>query len=68
MRKRILIVLLTAVMATAMAGTAFAAGAEEDLLAKIQQKGSITIAMEGNWAPWTFEDKDGNLVFAQKPP
>ena len=62
MRKRILIVLLTAVMATAMAGTAFAAGAEEDLLAKIQQKGSITIAMEGNWAPWTFEDEDGNLI------
>ena len=62
MRKRILIVLLTAVMAAAMAGTAFAAGAEEDLLAKIQQKGSITIAREGNWAPWTFEDKDGNLI------
>ena len=62
MRKRILIVLLTAVMAAAMAGTAFAAGAEEDLLAKIQQKGSITIAMEGNWAPWTFEDEDGNLI------
>lgn len=35
---------------------------EPDLLGRIQEKGTITIAMEGNWAPWTFEDKDGNLV------
>ena len=35
---------------------------EADLLARIQQKGTITIAMEGNWAPWTYEDESGNLV------
>lgn len=35
---------------------------EEDLLSKIQEKGTITIAMEGNWAPWTYEDEKGNLV------
>ena len=33
-----------------------------DLLAKIKKKGTITIAMEGNWAPWTYEDESGNLV------
>lgn len=35
---------------------------EEDLLAKIQKAGKITVAMEGNWAPWTYEDEAGNLV------
>ena len=41
-----------------------AAGAEgtEDLLAKVQKAGKIVIAMEGNWAPWTYEDENGNLV------
>ena len=41
------------------------AGAETqtgDLLAKIQKEGKIVIAMEGNWAPWTYEDESGNLV------
>lgn len=36
--------------------------AGDDLLARIQKDGKITIAMEGNWAPWTYEDEDGNLV------
>lgn len=36
--------------------------AEGDLLAKIQSAGKIVIAMEGNWAPWTYEDENGNLV------
>lgn len=33
-----------------------------DLLAEIQKKGEITVAMEGTWAPWTYVDEDGNLV------
>ena len=36
--------------------------AKDDLLSQIQNKGSIVIAMEGNWAPWTYEDEKGNLV------
>lgn len=36
--------------------------AEKDLLATIQEKGTITVAMEGNWAPWTYVDEEGNLV------
>ncbi len=36
--------------------------AGDDLLAQIQAKGVITIAMEGNWKPWTYEDESGNLV------
>ena len=34
----------------------------DDLLAKVQEKGSLVIAMEGNWAPWTYEDERGELV------
>lgn len=26
---------------------------EEDLLARIKKRGTITIATEGNWVPWT---------------
>ncbi len=33
-----------------------------DLLAQIQEKGEITVAMEGTWAPWTYHDEEGNLV------
>lgn len=36
--------------------------ASDDLLAQIKEKGSITVAMEGTWAPWTYHDEDGNLV------
>ena len=61
MKKKILAVVLCLVMAGfCLAGTAMAE--EKDLLAKIQEKGTIVIAMEGNWAPWTFEDREGNLV------
>ena len=36
--------------------------ASGDLLAQVQQKGKLVVAMEGNWAPWTYEDESGNLV------
>ena len=35
---------------------------EKDLLATIRDRGTVTIAMEGNWAPWTYEDEAGNLT------
>lgn len=33
-----------------------------DLLSQIQERGEITIAMEGTWAPWTYHDESGALV------
>ena len=70
MKKRILSALLVVTFAVAaLAGCKSSDTADEstgsetgDLLAQIQEKGTITIAMEGNWAPWTYEDEDGNLV------
>ena len=33
-----------------------------DLLSQIQANGTITVAMEGTWAPWTYHDESDNLV------
>ncbi len=33
-----------------------------DQLAQIQEAGEIIVAMEGDWAPWSFHDEDDNLV------
>lgn len=33
-----------------------------DLLAQIQERGEIIIAMEGTWAPWTYHDENDELV------
>ena len=33
-----------------------------DLLAQIQAKGEIVVAMEGTWAPWTYHNESGELV------
>lgn len=34
----------------------------DDLLSAIKAKGTVTVAMEGNWAPWTYEDESGKLM------
>ncbi len=47
----------------AAAGSEAEAGASgKDLLAQIQEKGEIVVAMEGTWAPWTYHDENDNLV------
>ena len=55
-----------ALAGTLVLGTAFGAqaddAAQDDLLAQIREKGVITFAMEGQWAPWTYHDENGDLV------
>lgn len=34
----------------------------QDLLQQIQEKGTLTVAMEGTWAPWTYHDENDKLV------
>lgn len=36
--------------------------ASSDLLATIQDRGTMVFATEGTWSPWTFHDEDGNLT------
>jgi cystine transport system substrate-binding protein len=38
------------------------ADTDADQLAAIKEKGKIIIAMEGQWAPWTYHDESGELV------
>lgn len=35
---------------------------EGDLLARVQAKGEITVALEGTWAPWGYHNESGALV------
>ncbi|MDO4523420.1 MAG: transporter substrate-binding domain-containing protein [Eubacteriales bacterium] len=58
MKKKMAVIVLTMAAISAMTTNALA----EDLLTKIQEKGSITIAMEGDWAPWSFHDAESNEV------
>lgn len=62
---RIVCGMLAAVLCFALTGCgnkSTGSSQEGDLLQQIQKKGTVTIAMEGNWAPWTYEDENGNLV------
>ncbi len=38
------------------------AAEEKDQLARIQEAGQISVAMEGTWAPWTYHDENDELV------
>lgn len=33
-----------------------------DLLAQIQERGQLIVAMEGTWSPWTYHDESDQLV------
>lgn len=63
--KRIIALLLAALVSAAVFSgcSANKNGSEQgDLLEQIKQRGSITVAMEGTWAPWTYHDENDNLV------
>ncbi|MBR2824150.1 MAG: transporter substrate-binding domain-containing protein [Clostridia bacterium] len=57
--KKSLFVMLTLLLVAAF-GLSLAEGS--DLLSTIQQRGTITIATEGNWSPWTYHDENNELV------
>lgn len=60
MKKKFALVMVVALCLALL--TACGGEKKGDLLAEIQKKGEITVAMEGTWAPWTYVDEDGNLV------
>ena len=41
---------------------AFALAEGVDLLSQIQARGKIVIATEGDWAPWTYQDENGEWM------
>ena len=55
--------MISLLMVLLLAAAAIPALAEEaDTLAKIREKGTLTIAMEGAWQPWTYHDESGALT------
>ena len=51
--------LLALLMTLALLAAAAAAFAEEgDALAKIKERGTLIVGMEGNWSPWTYHDEE----------
>lgn len=68
MKKKLTALLLTATMVlscVAMTGCGSnknEADSEKDLLTQIQERGSIIIATEGTWAPWTYHDEKDELT------
>ena len=53
---------LTATLLALVLVLAFAATAETELLNDIQSRGSLVIATEGAWSPWTYHDESDQLV------
>lgn len=60
MKKFFALLLGTALCAALL--TACGGEKKGDLLAQIQEKGEMVVAMEGTWAPWTYVNEDGDLV------
>ncbi|MCR5509915.1 MAG: transporter substrate-binding domain-containing protein [Lachnospiraceae bacterium] len=67
MRKRIIGLLMAFTLANSLVmltgcGSNTASDGDLDHLGRIQRDGKLVIAMEGQWAPWTYHDESGELV------
>ncbi len=62
MKKFLLFIAVSLSFASALCAGGSKESASGDLLKRIQDKGEITIAMEGTWAPWTYHDEKDQLV------
>ena len=62
MKKYMSVILTLALCLGVFAGCGKKEEAAADRLAQIQSKGELVIALEGNWAPWSFHDDSDALV------
>ncbi len=62
MRKRMLALVLALLLVLSMTGCVQNNQQEGDLLEIIRERGTIIVAMEGTWAPWTYHDENDQLV------
>lgn len=58
--KKCIAIVLAALLLVGL--TACAKPQSTDLLKTIQERGTIIVAMEGTWAPWTYHDESNALV------
>lgn len=54
--------MLAVIAAVIMLSVGMTAVAEGDLLQKVQERGSLIIATEGNWDLWTYHDENDRLT------
>lgn len=54
--------MLAGLLSAAMTFTLAGCGSSKDHLATIQDKGEITIGLEGDWQPFSYHDKDDKLM------
>ena len=62
MKKKLCLLLAVLMLVCTLSFVGCSEKKEKDLLATIQERGEIIIAMEGTWAPWTYHDEEGTLV------
>lgn len=60
--KRLISALLAVLMLTGALIMSVSAKETDDLLTTIQQRGTIVVGLEGDWAPWSYVDEDDNLT------
>ncbi len=59
----IIVIAVVLVLALAAAGIWFATRPKtEDALSAVRNRGTLVIATEGTWEPWTYRDRDNNLT------
>ncbi|MBQ7485910.1 MAG: transporter substrate-binding domain-containing protein [Clostridia bacterium] len=58
MKKTVVVLLALVLILLACAGMA----EDKDLLARIKERGTLIIATEGNWSPWTYHDENDVLT------
>ena len=60
--KRMIAVMLAVFMLASVLTMAVSAKGSDDLLETIQERGTIIVGLEGDWAPWSYVDENDELT------
>lgn len=60
--KRMIAVMLAVFMLASVMTMAASAKGSDDLLKTIQERGTIIVGLEGDWAPWSYVDENDELT------
>lgn len=60
--KRMIAVVLTVFMLASVLTMAVSAKGSDDLLKTIQERGTMIVGLEGDWAPWSYVDENDELT------
>ncbi len=62
MMKKLIAAVLAVLMLTGLLTIGASAAETDDLLSVIQERGTIIVGLEGDWAPWSFVGEDDELT------